>query len=46
MKDVLARAEEGNLIRRAGVVGIVSTDGIRVQLPSEPYESLKPVYPE
>ena len=50
MKAVLDRDEQGNLIRKAGVMGIVLTDGevrvndgIRVELPSEPYEALKPV---
>lgn len=50
MKAVLDRDEQGNLIRKAGVMGIVLTDGevyvndgIRVELPREPYEPLKPV---
>lgn len=50
MKAVLDRDEQGNLIRKAGVMGIVLTDGevsvndgIGVELPPEPYEALKPV---
>ena len=50
MKAVLDRDEQGNLIRKAGVMGIVLADGevyvndgIRVELPPEPYEALKPV---
>jgi MOSC domain-containing protein YiiM len=50
MKAVLDRDEQGNLIRKAGVMGIVLTDGevyvnddIRVELPPEPHEQLKPV---
>src|SRR4030095_1243737 len=50
MKAVLDRDEEGNLIRKAGVMGIVLEEGevhvnddIRVELPSEPHEPLKPV---
>jgi MOSC domain-containing protein YiiM len=50
MKAVLDKDEEGNLIRKAGIMGIVLNDGevhvndeIRVELPCEPHESLKPV---
>lgn len=50
MKAVLDKDEQGNLIRKAGVMGIVLTDGevyvndnIRVELPPEPHEQLKPV---
>ena len=50
MKAVLDRDEQGNLIRKAGVMGIVLTDGevhvndgIRVELPREPQDALKPV---
>ena len=50
MKAVLDRDEQGNLIRKAGVMGIVLTDGevyvnddIRVELPPETHEKLKPV---
>jgi MOSC domain-containing protein YiiM len=50
MKAVLDKDAEGNLIRKAGVMGIVLTggevkinDSIGVELPPEPYESLKPV---
>lgn len=50
MKAVLDRDEQGNLIRKAGVMGIVLADGevyvndgIRVELPPEPYGALKPV---
>lgn len=50
MKAVLDKDERGNLIRKAGVMGIVLTSGevsvndvIRVELPPEPHELLKPV---
>ena len=50
MKAVLDKDEQGNLIRKAGVMGIVLTGGevsvndvIRAELPPEPHESLKPV---
>src|SRR5688572_2011585 len=50
MKAVLDKDEEGNLIRKAGVMSIVlvggevrTGDSIRVELPSEPHEPLKPV---
>ena len=50
MKAVLDKDERGNLIRKAGVMGIVLmdgqvhiNDGIRVELPPEPHEALKPV---
>jgi MOSC domain-containing protein YiiM len=50
MKAVLDKDKQGNLIRKAGVMGIVLTGGevyvndvIRVELPSEPHETLKPV---
>lgn len=50
MKAVLDKDEQGNLIRKAGVMAIVLTDGevhvndvIRVELPPEPHESLKAV---
>ena len=50
MKAVLDKDERGNLIRKAGVMGIVLTGGevsvndvIRVELPPEPHEALKPV---
>jgi MOSC domain-containing protein YiiM len=50
MKAVLDKDEQGNLIRKAGVMGIVLqdgevrvNDGIRVELPPEPHEALKPV---
>jgi MOSC domain-containing protein YiiM len=50
MKAVLDKDEQGNLIRKAGVMGIVLTDGevyvnddIHVELPPAPYEALKPV---
>src|SRR5688500_10072582 len=49
MKAVLDRDEQGNLIRKAGVMGIVLTDGavyvnddIRMELPPETHETLKP----
>ena len=47
---VLDRDEEGNLIRKAGIMGVVLTDGevrpgdiIRVELPPEPYRRLERV---
>lgn len=50
MKAVLGRDEHGNLIRKAGVMGIVLAEGevrpgdvIRVTLPPEPHISLQPV---
>ena len=50
MKAVLDRDEQGNLVRKAGVMGIVLADGevyvhdgIRVELPYEPHDPLKPV---
>jgi len=50
LKAVLDRDEQGNLIRKAGVMGIVLTDGvvyvnddIRMELPPETHETLKPV---
>ena len=50
MKAVLDKDEQGNLIRKAGVMGIVLTagevyvnDAIRVELPPERHEPLKPV---
>jgi hypothetical protein len=50
MKAVLDRDEQGNLIRKAGVMGIVLEDGevrpgdpISVELPPEPHRPLKPV---
>jgi MOSC domain-containing protein YiiM len=50
MKAVLDRDEQGNLIRKAGVMGIVLVDGeiyvhdgIRVELPREPHDALRPV---
>ena len=50
LKAVLDKDEQGNLIRKAGVMGIVLkdgevyvNDGIHVELPPEPREALKPV---
>lgn len=50
MAAVLDRDAEGNLIRKAGVMGIVLTGGevhagdkIRVELPAAPYRPLEPV---
>ncbi|ARU62770.1 MOSC domain-containing protein [Tumebacillus avium] len=50
MKAVLDQDEQGNLIRKAGVMGIVLAggevrpgDAIRVELPSEPYRPLERV---
>jgi MOSC domain-containing protein YiiM len=50
MKAVLGRDEEGNLVRKAGVMGIVLTggevrpgDAIDIELPAQPHEKLQPV---
>jgi MOSC domain-containing protein YiiM len=50
MKAVLGHDEHGELIRKAGVMGVVVSDGvvrpgdpIRVEAPPEPHEPLKPV---
>jgi MOSC domain-containing protein YiiM len=50
MAAVLDRDEQGNLIRKAGVMAIVLHDGevrpgdtIRVELPAEPHRALAPV---
>lgn len=50
MAAVLDRDADGNLIRKAGIMGIVlesgevfPTDPIRIELPSEPFEPLRPV---
>lgn len=50
MKAVLDKDEKGNLIRKAGIMGIVIGSGevkvgdaIKVKLPSKPYEKLKRV---
>lgn len=50
MAAVLDRDDHGNLIRKAGVMGIVVVGGevqpndpIRVELPVEPHQPLQPV---
>ena len=50
MKATLARDEQGNLVRKAGIMGIVLTGGevrpgdpIRIQVPPEPHQPLRPV---
>ena len=50
MKAVLGRTESGELIRKAGIMGIVRTggevragDSIRVEVPAEPHRPLAPV---
>jgi MOSC domain-containing protein YiiM len=50
MKAVLDKDEQGNLIRKAGIMGIVllggdvhANDSIRAELPPKPHEVLKPV---
>jgi MOSC domain-containing protein YiiM len=50
MAAVLDRDAQGNLVRKAGVMGVVlsggevqPTDPIRVELPSEPHRPLEPV---
>lgn len=47
---VLGHDAEGNLIRKAGIMGVVLVDGemrlndtIRVELPQEPHQALEPV---
>ena len=50
MAATLERDEQGKLVRKAGVMGVVDTGGevragdpIRVELPPEPHEALEPV---
>ncbi|HJP75400.1 MAG TPA: MOSC domain-containing protein [Pseudonocardiaceae bacterium] len=50
MKAVLDRDEDGNLVRKAGVMSIVLADGhvcpgdpIAIELPAHPHQSLQPV---
>ena len=50
MNATLARGDDGNLVRKAGIMGIVLTGGevadgdpIEVELPSEPHRPLEPV---
>jgi MOSC domain-containing protein YiiM len=50
MAATLDRDEQGNLVRKAGVMGVVLTcgrvragDSIRVELPDEPHDRLAPV---
>jgi MOSC domain-containing protein YiiM len=50
MAATLGRDENGGLVRKAGVMGIVLADGevrpgdlITIELPAEPHEALKPV---
>ena len=50
LESVLDRDEDGNLIRKAGIMGIVVAggeispgDAIRVELPPEPRQALQPV---
>ncbi|MEU8196588.1 MOSC domain-containing protein [Microbispora amethystogenes] len=50
MKAVLDRDEDGNLVRKAGIMGVVVTGGevrpgdpIRVELPAGPHHPLQPV---
>ncbi len=50
MKAVLGRDEDGNLIRKSGVMSIVVADGdvypgdpITIELPAEPHRRLEPV---
>ena len=43
MKAVLDR-DEGNLVRKSGVMGIVlAGDAVRAELPAEPQQPLEPV---
>ena len=50
MGATLARSLNGNLVRKAGIMAVVLTDGdvrpgdpIGVELPGEPFQSLTPV---
>jgi len=50
MGATLGRDQNGNLVRKAGIMAIVLTGGevrpgdpIRVELPGEPFRSLTPV---
>jgi MOSC domain-containing protein YiiM len=50
MNAVLARDADGNLIRKAGIMGIVLAEGevcpgdpIQIELPAEPHQPLEPV---
>jgi MOSC domain-containing protein YiiM len=50
MAATLARDTEGNLVRKAGIMGIVLEDGevregdpIRIELPPPPHQKLEPV---
>lgn len=50
MAAVLARDEQGHLVRKAGIMGIVLADGevrpgdpIHIELPAEPHRPLRPV---
>jgi MOSC domain-containing protein YiiM len=50
MKAVLDRDEDGNLVRKAGIMGVVLADGvvrpgdeIHLDLPSHPHQPLQPV---
>ena len=50
MKATLDRDEDGNLVRKAGVMGVVVSGGkvrpgdvIRVELPPVPHKPLQPV---
>jgi MOSC domain-containing protein YiiM len=50
MRAVLGRDDEGNLVRKAGVMGIVLAggevrlgDAIDIELPAQPYKKLQPV---
>jgi MOSC domain-containing protein YiiM len=50
MAATLSRDEQGDLVRKAGVMGVVvatgevrAGDAVRVELPSEPHRPLTPV---
>ncbi|GLY81641.1 MOSC domain-containing protein [Actinoallomurus iriomotensis] len=50
LKQVLGRDENGNVVRKAGIMSVVRTGGqvrpgdpIRVELPAEPHRALEPV---
>jgi MOSC domain-containing protein YiiM len=50
MAATLGRDESGNLVRKAGIMGVVVAggevrpgDSIRVELPARPYRRLAPV---
>jgi len=43
MAAVLDRDPDGQVIRKAGIMGVVLSDAIRAELPPEPHQALRPV---